>query len=51
MRGFQETANVLCSVAGEAPRDDINRCKDNDVILPFIMLRRLDCLLEPTTAQ
>ena len=48
MSGFGDTVNFLWSVADEVLRDDISRGKYKDVILPFTVLRRLDCVLEPT---
>ncbi len=43
-----EIANFIWSVADEVLRDDIKRSKYADVILPFTVLRRLDCVLEDT---
>jgi type I restriction-modification system DNA methylase subunit len=40
--------NFIWSVADEIPRDDFNRGKYSDVILPFTVLRRLDRVLQPT---
>jgi type I restriction enzyme M protein len=48
MNNFQEIANFVWSVADEVLRDDIKRGKYPDVILPFTVLRRLDCVLAPT---
>jgi type I restriction enzyme M protein len=38
----------MWSVADEILRDDFKRSKYPDVILPFTVLRRVDCVLEPT---
>lgn len=48
MNNFQEIANFIWSIADEVLRDDIKRGKYPDVILPFTVLRRLDCVLAPT---
>ena len=45
---FQEIANFIRSIADEVLRDDFNRGKYRDVILPFTVLRRLGCVLAPT---
>lgn len=44
---FAEKANFLWSVA-DLIRDDFKRGKYQDVILPLTVLRRIDCVLEPT---
>jgi type I restriction enzyme M protein len=44
---FGETANFLWTIA-ELLRDAFKRSKYQDVILPFTVLRRIDCVLEPT---
>ena len=44
----QEIANFIWSVADEVLRDHFKRSKYADVILPFTVLRRLDCVLEDT---
>jgi len=49
--GFQDRANFIWSVADEVLRDDFKRGKYPDVILPFTVLRRLDCVLEATKAK
>jgi len=46
--GFQGKVNFIWSVADEILRDDFKRSKYPDVILPFTVLRRIDCVLEPT---
>jgi type I restriction enzyme M protein len=48
MNNFQEIANFIWSIADEILRDDFKRGKYPDVILPFTVLRRLDCVLAPT---
>ncbi len=48
MNNFQEIANFIWSIADEVLRDDFKRGKYPDVILPFTVLRRLDCVLAPT---
>lgn len=48
MNNFQEISNFVWSIADEVLRDDIKRGKYPDVILPFTVLRRLDCVLAPT---
>ena len=45
---FQETSNFIWQIADEILRDDFKRGKYPDVILPFTVLRRLDCILAPT---
>lgn len=45
---FQEISGFLWSIADSVLRDDIKRGKYPDVILPFTVLRRLDCVLAPT---
>ncbi len=46
-QNFSETVNFLWSVA-DLIRDKFNRSAYKDVILPFTVLRRLDCVLQPT---
>jgi type I restriction enzyme M protein len=48
MSDFQGKVNCIWSVADEILRDDFKRSKYPDVILPFTVLRRVDCVLEPT---
>lgn len=48
MNNFQDNVNFIWSVADEVLRDDFKRGKYPDVILPFTVLRRLDCVLQPT---
>ncbi len=45
---FSSKVNFLWSVADEVLRDDFKRGKYPDIILPFTVLRRLDCVLAPT---
>jgi len=47
MNNFSEKANFLWSIA-ELLRDSFKRSKYQDVILPLTVLRRIDCVLEPT---
>jgi type I restriction enzyme M protein len=46
--GFQSKADFIWSVADEILRDDFKRSRYADVILPFTVLRRIDCTLAPT---
>ena len=48
MENFQETSNFIWQIADEILRDDFKRGKYPDVILPFTVLRRLDCVLAPS---
>lgn len=43
--------SFIWSIADDCLRDVFVRGKYRDVILPMIVLRRLDCLLEPTKAE
>ena len=47
---FTEKANFLWSVA-DLIRDAFRRSKYQDVILPLTVLRRIDCVLEPTKEE
>ena len=47
MNNFGERVSFIWSVA-DLIRDSFKRGKYQDVILPFTVLRRLDCVLEPT---
>jgi type I restriction enzyme M protein len=47
INNFSEKVNFLWSIA-EIIRDTFNRSDYKDVILPFTVLRRIDCVLEPT---
>ena len=48
MADIHAVAGFLWSIADEILRDDFKRGKYPDVILPFVVLRRLDCVLAPT---
>src|SRR5215218_3616886 len=48
MSTFQGKVYFIWSVADEILRDDFKRSRYSDVILPFTVLRRVDCVLEPT---
>lgn len=48
MYNFQDIANFIWSVADDVLRGYFKRSKYADVILPFTVLRRLDCTLAPT---
>ncbi len=50
MNDFQDKVSFLWSVA-DLIRDHFKRGKYQDVILPFTVLRRIDCVLEPTREQ
>ena len=43
--------NFIWNIADDVLRDVYVRGKYRDVILPMTVLRRLDCLLEPTKDQ
>jgi len=47
MNNFSEKANFIWSIA-DLIRDAFRRSKYQDVILPFTVLRRIDCVLAPT---
>jgi type I restriction enzyme M protein len=47
LNNFTEKANFIWSVA-DLIRDTFKRGRYQDVILPFTVLRRIDCVLEPT---
>ncbi len=47
MNNFSEKVNFIWGIA-ELLRDSFKRSKYQDVILPFTVLRRIDCVLEPT---
>jgi type I restriction enzyme M protein len=50
MNNFGEKVSFIWSVA-DLLRDSFKRSKYPDVILPLTVLRRLDCVLEPTRAK
>ena len=47
MANFQEKANFIWQVADDILRGAFKQHEYGDVILPFVVLRRLDCVLEP----
>jgi type I restriction enzyme M protein len=47
MNNFSEKVNFIWSVA-DLIRDTVKRSKYQDVILPLTVLRRIDCVLQPT---
>ncbi len=47
MNNFGEKVNFIWSIA-DLIRDTFKRGKYQDVILPLTVLRRIDCVLEPT---
>ena len=47
MNSFSDKANFIWGVA-DLIRDTFKRGKYQDVILPFTVLRRIDCVLAPT---
>src|SRR2546430_9011662 len=47
MNNFSEKVNFIWSVA-DLIRDTFKRSKYQDVILPLTVLRRIDCVLQPT---
>jgi type I restriction enzyme M protein len=47
---FRDLANFIWGVA-DLIRDSFKRGKYQDVILPLTVLRRIDCVLEPTKAK
>jgi type I restriction enzyme M protein len=50
MNDFNKHVNFIWSVA-DLIRDSFKRSKYQDVILPFTVLRRIDCVLEPTKPE
>ncbi len=50
MNNFREIANFIWSVA-DLLRGDYRQSEYGKVILPFTILRRLDCVLEPTKSK
>lgn len=48
MDNFQQITGFIWNVADDVLRDDFKRSKYPDVILPFTVLRRIDCVLAPT---
>lgn len=51
MANIHEIANFLWSIADEVLRDGVKRSKYPDYILPFFVLRRIDCVLAPTKEE
>ncbi len=51
MSKVKELAGFIWSVADEILRDSYKRSKYADVIYPFTVIRRLDCILEPTQEE
>jgi type I restriction enzyme M protein len=47
MSNFQDKANFIWGVADDMLRGAFKQHEYGDVILPFVVLRRLDCVLEP----
>jgi len=47
MTNFHENANFIWQVADDILRGSFKAHEYGDVILPFVVLRRLDCVLEP----
>jgi type I restriction enzyme M protein len=47
MTNFQDKANFIWQVADDILRGTFKQHEYGDVILPFVVLRRLDCVLEP----
>jgi type I restriction enzyme M protein len=47
MTNFQERANFIWQVADDILRGVFKNYEYGDVVLPFTVLRRLDCVLEP----
>jgi type I restriction enzyme M protein len=50
VNNFNGKVNFIWSVA-DLIRDVFKRSKYQDVILPFTVLRRIDCVLAPTTEE
>lgn len=46
MNNFQQKANFIWQVADDILRGAFKQHEYGDVILPFVVLRRLDCVLE-----
>lgn len=47
MTNFQDKANFIWQVADDILRGVFKQHEYGDIILPFVVLRRLDCVLEP----
>lgn len=50
MNNFSDKANFIWGIA-ELLRDSFKRSKYQDVILPLTVLRRIDCVLQPTKEE
>jgi type I restriction enzyme M protein len=50
MNNHSDKVNFIWSVA-DLVRDTFKRSKYQDVILPLTVLRRIDCVLQPTKAR
>src|SRR5215510_15685115 len=50
MQNFGDKVNFIWGIA-DLIRDTFKRGKYQDVILPLTVLRRIDCVLEPTKSQ
>ncbi|CCH91527.1 Genome sequencing data, contig C328 [Microcystis aeruginosa PCC 9432] len=50
MNNFGDKVSFIWSIA-DLIRDTFKRGKYQDVILPFTVLRRFDCVLEPTKEE
>ena len=48
MENFQHITSFIWNVADDVLRDDFKRSNYPDVILPFTVLARIDCVLAPT---
>ncbi len=47
MTNFQDKANFIWGVADDILRGTFKQHEYGDIILPFVVLRRLDCVMEP----
>ena len=47
MSKFQEISNFIWGVADDVLRGTFKQHEYGDIILPFVVLRRLDCIVEP----
>jgi type I restriction enzyme M protein len=50
VEGFSDKVSFIWSVA-DLLRGDVRQHEYGQFILPFVVLRRLDCVLEPTKQQ
>jgi type I restriction enzyme M protein len=50
MNNFSEITNFIWTIA-ELLRDDFKRSKYQDIVLPLTVLRRIDCVLDPTKQE